>query len=263
MNRYRVESWLGMIAVSALVLSGGCSSAPPVGGTGTAESQAQAATLIRDRALELTALRAEMAATRIAAAKKEAELLELRDVVQQLRLENAESRQAFLDLRDQAEQQQRTLEKAREEQQHQAQAHASQDLSILKDTVVMLAQELGQLRQDLAKPVAKELVKSTNPGSSTSPESGPHALRSAPPQRVPVARQQSSPLSAMSPMALTVTSAVAPGPPLTITVQPGDTLSSLATRHRTTVDVLRKLNVLDGDALLAGRELVLPMSQQP
>ena len=228
-----------MIAVSALLLSGGCSSTPPLSGTGTPESRAQAATLVRDRELELTALRAEMAATRIAAAKKEAELLELRDLVQQLRLENAESRQAFLELRDQAEQQQRNLEKAREEQQHQAQSHASQDLSALKDTVVALAQELGQLRQDLAKPVAKEQVK------------------------LPAARQKSSPSSAVLPMAMAVTGVLVPDSPSTITVQPGDTLPSLAKRHRTTVEVLRKLNVLKGDRLIVGRELVLPTSQQP
>jgi LysM repeat protein len=257
----RVVHSLGVTLLSGLVLFGvGCSSTLPAG-TASPEPQVQAMPPIRDRGLELATLRTELAATKIAAAKKEAELIELRDLVKQLRLEYAESRQAFLELRDQTEQQQRTLERAREEQQHQAQAHDSQDLSILKDTVVTLAQELGQLRQDLAKPLAKELVKSTNPGSSTSPESGPHALRSAPPQRVPVARQQSSPLSAMSPVALTVTSAVAPGPPSTITVQSGDTLASLAKRHRTTIEVLRKLNVLEGDTVIVGRELVLPTTQ--
>jgi len=230
---------LGVTLFLGLILLGaGCSGVPPAG-TGIPESQVQAATLVRDRGLELTTLRAELAATRIAAAKKEAELQELRDLVQQLRLENAESRQAFLDLRDQAEQQQRNLEKVREEQQHQAQAHTSQDLSVLKDTVMMLAQELGQLRQDLAKPVAKEQVK------------------------LPVARQHSSASSAMSPMALTVIDAIVPDAPSTITVQPGDTLASLAKRHRTTVEVLRRLNVLTGDRLIVGRELVLPTSQQP
>jgi LysM repeat protein len=251
------------MVASVLLFTGGCSSTPPVGGTGTPESRTQAATLVRDRELELTALRAEMAATRIASAKKEAELLELRDLVKQLRLENAESRQAFLDLRDQTEQRQRDLEKAREERERQAQAPTTQDLRILKDTVATLAQELGQLRQDLAKPVAKEQVKSTNPGSSKSPESGPHARRADPPQRVPAARQNSSPLSAISPVALTVTDGLVPDPPLTITVQPGDTLSSLVKRHRTTVEVLRELNVLKGDTLIVGRELVLPTSQQP
>lgn len=229
---------LSVTLLSGLVLFGvGCSSTLPAG-TGTPEPQVQAATLVRDRGLELTTLRAELAATRIAAAKKEAELQELRDLVQQLRLENAESRQAFLELRDQAEQRQRDLIKAREAQERQAQAHSSQDLSVLKDTVMTLAQELGQLRQDLTKSLAKEQVK------------------------LPVARQQSAPTSTMSPMALTVTASV-PDPPSTITVQPGDTLLSLAKRHRTTVDVLRRLNVLTGDRLIVGRALVLPPSQQP
>lgn len=235
---YRVQSCLGMMAVSALLLSGGCSSTPPAK-TETAELQVQPAPPVRDRGLELAALRSEMAATRIAAAKKEAELLELRDLVRQLRLENAESRQAFLDLRDQAEQRQRDLVKAREVQEHQAEARTTQDISVLKDTVAMLAQELGQLRQDLAKPVSKEQVS------------------------LPVVRQNLSPSSAMSPMAMTVTATVPDSPPLTITVQPGDTLPNLAKRHRTTVETLRKLNVLKGDKLIVGRELILSMSQQP
>lgn len=235
---YRVQSCLGMMAVSALLLSGGCSSTPPAK-TETAELQVQPAPLVRDRGLELTALRAEMAATRIAAAKKEAELLELRDLVQQLRLENAESRQAFLELRDQAEQRQRELIKTREIQEHQAEARTTQDITVLKDTVAMLAQELGQLRQDLAKPVSKEQVS------------------------LPVVRQNLSPSSTMSPMAMTVIAATVPDSSSIITVQPGDTLPNLAKRHRTTVEALRKLNVLKGDKLIVGRELVLSMSQQP
>jgi LysM repeat protein len=158
-------------------------------------------------------------------------------LVRQLRLENAESRQAFLELRDQTEQRQRDLEKARETPERQAKAHSPDDLTVLKDTVMMLAQELGQLKLDLAKPVAKEAVNLIKPSSS--------------------------PASAMSPMALTVTAATVPDSPSTITVQPGDTLASLAKRHRTTVEVLRKLNVLNGDTLIVGRALVLPMSQVP
>jgi hypothetical protein len=182
----------------------------------------QATPPVRDRGLELATLRAELAATKIAAAKKEAELIELRDLVQQLRLENVESRQAFLELRDQAEQRQRELVKTREIQERQVQAHATEDLSTLKDRVLTLAQELGQLRLDLAKSVAKEQVK--------------------------------------LPMAMTVTASV-PDSPSIVTVQPGDTLASLAKRHRTTVEALRKLNVLKGDVVIVGRELVLPTIQ--
>ena len=229
---------LGMTLLTGLVMLGvGCNSTPP-GGIGIFESQIQPVPPVRDRGLELAVLRSEMAATRIAAAKKEAELLELRDLVRQLRLENAESRQAFLDLRDQAEHRQRDLVKDREVQERQAEAHATQDISVLKDTVSMLAQELGQLRQDLAMPPAKEQVKHIKPGSSLPPT--------------------------MLPMAMTVIPATVPdSSPLTVPVQPGDTLASLAKRHRTTVEALRKLNVLKGDALIVGRALVLPMSQQP
>ena len=87
-------------------------------------------------------------------------------------------------------------------------------------------------------PPAKEQVKHIKPGSSLPPT--------------------------MLPMAMTVIPATVPdSSPLTVPVQPGDTLASLAKRHRTTVEALRKLNVLKGDALIVGRALVLPMSQQP
>ena len=259
----RVAHPFGVTLFLGLMLLGvGCRSTPPAG-TGTPEPPAQAGTLVRDRGLELATLRAELAATRIAAAKKEAELIELRDLVRQLRLENAESRQAFLDLRDQAEQRQRDLEQSREVQERQVQAHATQDLSVLKDRVVTLAQDLAQMKQDLSKSVAKEGVKPVKSGSSKAPEAGPQELRSDPTQRVPSAHQNSSPSSVMSPMALSVTDFGVLGPPTTVTVQPGDTLASLAKRHRTTVQILRKLNILKGDTLIVGRELVLPTSQQP
>jgi LysM repeat protein len=198
------------------------------------ESRIQPAPLVRDRGLELAALRAEMAATKIAAAKKEAELLELRDLVRQLRLENAESRQAFLDLRDQAEQRQRDLEQARETLARQAHAPSTEDLSLLKGTVATLAQELGQLRQELAKSIAKEQVN------------------------LPVVRQDSPPSPALSPMAMTVTAATVPASSSIIIVQPGDTLASLAKRHRTTITALRALNGLLGDQLVVGKQLILP-----
>ena len=255
----RADHLLGAILLSGLVLFGaGCNSTPPVG-TGTSELRAQVAAPVRDREFELTALRAEMAATRIAAAKKEAELRELRDLVQQLRLENAESRQAFLELRHQAEQRHVEAEKAQEAHTRQAQVHATEDLTFLKETVVTLAQALGQLRQDLANPVVKEGVHRLTPSSAKSSEAGRHGRRPDLPQLVPATRQPTSPSVALSPMALTVTAAV-PDPPSTMTVQTGDTFASLAKRYRTSVEVLRKLNALTGDALIVGRELVLPTS---
>lgn len=172
----------------ALLLSSGCSGNPPAG-IGPPESRVQAATRVRDRELELTALRAEMAATRIAGAKKEAELQELRDLVQQLRQENGESRQAFLEMRDQAEQRQREFEKARDEHGRHAEAQTSQHLTVLKDTVVTLTQELGQLRQELAKPVIKERVKPPKPAPSKSTDSPHQEPRTDQLQSLPSARR--------------------------------------------------------------------------
>lgn len=257
LNRYRSLCRLNALLLSTVLLNGGCSTTPPVS-TGTPESRAQAATLVRDRELELTTLRAEMAATRIAAAKKEAELIELRDLVQQLRMENAESRQAFLDLRERTEQRQTEIEKARTEQERLAQSQTTQHLAVLKDTVVTLAQELGQLRQELVRPVSKDRPKPSKTTPSKSGESSSSDVRPDPPQRVPSARQNSVPMSAISPVALIVTSAVLPDPPSSITVQSGDTLWRLAKRHHTTVTALRVLNGLLGKQLIAGEELKLP-----
>ena len=262
MTQRAVHSFRVTLLLGLVLLCAGCSGMPPAG-TGAPEPQVQAAPVVRDRGLELATLRAELAATRIAAAKKEAELLELRDLVQQLRLENAESRQAVLDLRERTEQHQTEIEKGRDVQDREAQSQTTQRLAVLNDTVVTLAQELGQLKQELVRQVAEE--RSTPSKTIPSKSGGPSSLdpRSDSPQRVPAARQTSALSSASSPVALTVTSAVVTGPPPTITVQPGDTLASLAKRHRTTVEVLRKLNVLKGDALIVGRELILPTSQQP
>lgn len=253
---------LQMLLISVLCLTAGCSGTQPVG-TGTPESRAQAAALVRDRESELIALRAELAATRIAAAKKEAELQELRDLVQQLRLDNAESRQAFLELRERTEHRQGEVEKAREEQDRQAQAQATQHLALLKDTLVTLAQEVGQLRQDLAKPVTKDRGKLGKPGKS-SDFSAPDS-RTDTPQRIPSALSQDAPArSAEGPVrTISSSSSASSAKPPTITVQPGDTLWSVAKRARTSVSVLRALNQVEGDALAVGQVLILPKPNAP
>lgn len=54
------------------------------------------------------------------------------------------------------------------------------------------------------------------------------------------------------------------GPPAVAVVQPGDTLWSVAARHRPStrpfavIDEIRRLNHLDGFTVYAGQELVLP-----
>lgn len=254
----------GVLAVLSglIVLGAGCSSKPPAG-TGTPESRAQAATLVRDRELELTALRAEMATTRIAAAKKEAELQELRDLVQQLRLENAESRQASLEMRERLEQRQVEAGKSRDEQERLAQSETSQHLTVLKETVVTLVQAVGQLRQELAKPAVKERGKPVKPAPSKSAESQTTEPRATPQLRMPSAQRESPADGTMAPVMMSVIEAPRAVKPQKVTVQPGDTLWSLAKRHDTSVEVLRHVNAIENDRVVAGQVLALPAVPAP
>lgn len=81
--------------VGLALLSAGCASNQPLPDSMAAAAQRQLETAIRDTRAEAAAIRNEMAATRIAAAKKEAELQELRRQVAELRQARAEQQQAF------------------------------------------------------------------------------------------------------------------------------------------------------------------------
>lgn len=248
------------VACAICLLVTGCST-KPVMGTGTPELRAQAAQLVRDREFELATLRAEMAATRIAAAKKEAELQELRDLVQQLRQETADARQLVVDLREQAEQHRHELDRARSEQERQAASHTNQHLTVLKDTMATLANEVGQLRQELARPVVKERGKPSKGMGGKSGEVGragdlPDSLQRLPsatdrPAASPVTPGTFKPVSTLS----------QPQRPVSITVQPGETLWGLAKRHHTSVAALREQNHIEGEALAVGQVLLLPQPQ--
>ena len=245
------------VACAIWLLVTGCST-KPVMGTGTPELRAQAAQLVRDREFELTTLRAEMAATRIAAAKKEAELQELRDLVQQLRQETADARQLVVDMREQAEQHRHELDRARSEQERQAVSHTTQHLMVLKDTMTTLANEVGQLRQELARPVVKERGKPSKGMGGKSGEVGRAGDLPDSSQRLPSATDRPA-ASTVIPGAFKPVSAFSrPLRPASITVQPGETLWSVAKRHHTSVASLRELNHIDGEALAVGQVLLLP-----
>src|SRR5438094_2915429 len=77
------------------LFSQGCASNQALPDQMAAADQRQLETVIRDMRAEAAAIRNEMAATRIAAAKKEAELQELRHQVAELRQARAEQQQAF------------------------------------------------------------------------------------------------------------------------------------------------------------------------
>jgi LysM repeat protein len=49
-----------------------------------------------------------------------------------------------------------------------------------------------------------------------------------------------------------------PGQPLTVTVQPGDTLTGLAIRHRTSLAAIMAANNLSDPRIAPGQQLVIP-----
>lgn len=218
---------------------------------------------VQDREHELAALRAEMAATRIAAAKQEAELQELRTLVAQLRRENGEARQATFDATRQVEARQAELAALKTEQNQVVTAKASeptqndQQLAALEAAVSTLTQELTHLKQAMtvvAAPTPARLPKARDPkpreSQSNKPSQGERAAAST--SQPALSSERIIPAMHLLPDERSV-------PGFThITVQPGDTLWGLARRHNTTIEALRMANGIPGDHVMVGRELRLP-----
>ena len=122
------------------LLSAGCASNQPLPDSMAAAAQRQLETVILDTRAEAAAIRNEMAATRIAAAKKEAELQELRRQVAELRQARAEQQQAF-------DAQQTELMTTRGERDQLVQAKAEVQAKLA---------ELPQLRQTAVEAKASE-----------------------------------------------------------------------------------------------------------
>ena len=156
-----------------------CTAAPSPSWVDRMEEPRRAAQMVQDRQQELAAFRADMAAIRIAAAKKEAELQALRALVTSLRQENGESRQALLEANRTVEAQYTELAalKAGRDQLAVAQAQQGtrdQHLAALQETVATLSQDLAQMKQAMtifhAKAVAQEPTTHERNGSRIIPK---------------------------------------------------------------------------------------------
>jgi len=147
------------------LLSAGCASNQPLPDSMAAAAQRQLETVILDTRAEAAAIRNEMAATRIAAAKKEAELQELRRQVAELRQARAEQQQAF-----DAQQTELMTTRAERDQLVQAKAEVQAQLAELpqlrqtaveasvqtrmkelESSMATLTTELEQVKKDLAR----------------------------------------------------------------------------------------------------------------
>lgn len=218
-------------------------------------AQRQTDALMRQARVETDAIRAEMAATRIAAAKQEAELgalrreiLELRQVETQLRAANEEITRSNAEQQRAVEAKEAELTALRAEKERlgqtanelqvkpaelphlrQAEADGSatrRKLQELESTVALLKVELAQVKKSLA---GKKAVQ-------------PSAALPSP----------AEPLQSASALLLDA------GQVLSIRVRPGDSLWGLALKYGVSLADLKSANRLRGDQINVGQRLVIP-----
>ncbi len=199
-------------------------------------------------------MRAELATARIAAAKKEAELQELRQIVAQLRQENAEAHHSLLTVRRALEARQVDVERRQGEQAEASQARNADAVTALERTVMALTAEVGQLKAQLDQVTAqavrdnvsamnaskKRLVRPTQT-ETVPPLTGATAVAGGLASALPIAAPGRVPESSTQ-----------------IIVQSGDTLWRIARRYHVSVAELRRANRLEGDIVHTGHVLTIP-----
>ena len=243
------------------LLAWGCATdRPPWPGPEVEAARRQADQVVRDSYAEVAAMRQELATTRIAAAKKDAEVQDLRRQVEELTQVAAELRQSRAAQLQEIETAQTEVAQLRDERDRLIQATrgtAGQSadpsplsgdvsknepaatmqtrLAELESAVSTLTAELTQVKRELAKPPGK-------------PEGRPSASK----------RRHSAPPAVVQPASLTDPPATSETRPLSVQVRAGDSLWTIARRYDLTVEQLKDANGLKGDLILIGQQLVIP-----
>lgn len=255
------------------LLATGCAG----GGLTSKPSEVEAArqhlnTMLREVRAQEAALREEMARTRIAAAKQEADLKTLRAQIAELR-QTLESRQAELRAvrteRDRlqqvkAEHETQLAELGRLRLTAAEAAAAQAKVRDLEAALATRTAEMEQLRKELGVRQARNQGKAAQAAKAKKPATEP-----APPAVAPKAPPKTAALPPVQPAE--VAAATPAEPPFQIanarsvqtgmtrvTVQAGDTLWGLAHQHGLSVDALKQANGLDGDVIVPGQELLIP-----
>jgi LysM repeat protein len=271
-SMYRAVGF-SMVFFACLPLNAGCSSERVTSTLlETTAARAQADALVHDTQGMLAALRRDLAAARIATSKQEGEATELRRKTTALEADRAELRKML----EQAHSAVNTLQTERDELQQalvQAQTvnlirpdssaptkldepDVQTDMKALNARMVLLTDELAQLKQRFADNVRATAGRSS-PASSKHAAAAPGlAAQDAPPpprivpSAVFLAPAEPAPRPGHA-------SARSPQQSL-IRVRPGDSLWKLAHDHATTIHELKRVNGLTTDAVHAGQQLILP-----
>lgn len=231
---------LSLLGVGLLVW--GCAAEPPLR-IGSDAAQRRVDLVVRDAQAELSMLRQEVAAARIAAAKKEAELPELRRQVAELQ-RTAEAKQGELAalrtdrdrlLQTKTDLEHQVTEPPPSQQSATEVAETQTKLKVLETTQAVLTAELAQMKRDLARGkdkaggrAGKPAAASAMPEASTRPVAAVDAL-------MPSDRR-----------------------PVRIAVVRGDSLELIAKLYGVSVADLKAINGLRNDLILVGQELVIP-----
>jgi len=259
----------------------------------TYEAQRRTDYVVRELREEAAALRTEMAATRIAAAKKEAEFQELRRQVPLLIQESSEARKAEAQLRlSKSEQQQAfdarqteltalrnerdQLRQAKLELQTQAvqlpplrdalaEARASEAtvqgrVKELESSVASLTSELEKLTGELEQ-VRKGLAGSR--GKSAGKPGKPASAQRSPPPARSEATSDHAPSPAAEPAGRLISAPVSQDRADHHIVASGDTLGTLARQYNVTVEELKTTNKLRSDVIHVGQRLTIPADGVP
>lgn len=280
----RVTRYAPLIACTLLAVSlPGCSSTRPnVMLPDTAAVRRHADQVVRQSMEAAAAMRAELAAARIAAAKQEVEQRELRRQVEELQHLADTRQQEVVALRSERDE----LEKTSSELRVQSAALLSQaaelpklrqeatettgtqgKLKEIEALVAGLTEDLARVKRDLARePVIAAADVKQGAATRSSPGAGAgqtlamatRAPKGAPNDPNDLSRHDAADDTVHHAM---IASVVAPVSLRSIVVQKGETLGRLARRHGVTVRALMDANGLRGDRILIGQRLLVPAGQ--
>ena len=270
---------ISTVFLACLLLSAGCSSDRSTSRLlETTTARAQADALVHNAQAELAAIRRDLAAARIATSRQEGEAAELRRKATALEADRAELRkmleQAHSDVnalqneRDELKQtlvQTQTVSVVRQNSSGPTKLDGTDvqaDIKELNARMVLLTDELAQMKQRFSKTVRETSVRTNRESSGQTAEAAPDRVvrdKPTPPQIVPSALFLTPAEPAPRPGHASDLSSKQG----LIRVQPGDSLWKLAHDHATTIDELKRVNGLTTDVVHAGQRLILPSSSGP
>lgn len=152
---------MGMIVTGGVLAS--CATLQPVNEAGLPDCKTRVAQVLSDREALLAAARAEIAAGKIAAAKQEAELQELRKAVSELRRDNAAAHHAVTTLQQTVDTAQAEVERTRQERAQAEHTKQERELAELRVTMQTLTERMDRLSEQVHTVAAAPAVMPEEP----------------------------------------------------------------------------------------------------